>query len=141
MLYVDYNWDLTPTTMTPDPELNTDGLLWKAGDYWKVVDIDSKRKALVKVDSLTALVTDHAEEITVKKEKLYQFAVYTNASEFIEVINWIKKNNIRAEVHLNRTRFWIPYSPELLEFLLTWGTVCPRVDDEIDHALGIRQKG
>lgn len=140
MLYFDYNWDLTPTTMIPDPELNTDSLRWKTGDFWKVVDMSGSRKALVKVDSLTAMVTEHAAEtIPTRSEKIYQFAVYTKSNEFVEIINWIKKNNIRAEVHLNRTRFWIPHSPELLEFLLTWGTVCPRVDDEIDHALGIKQ--
>jgi len=93
---------------------------------------------LVKVDSLTAMVTEHATEIKENNNKLYQFAVYTRSDEFVEVINWLRRNNIRAEVHLNRTRFWIPYSPELLEFLLTWGSVCPRVDDETDHVLGTK---
>lgn len=125
--------------MIPDPELNTDRLHWQTGDYWKVVDLPSNRKALVKVDSLTAMVTEHAaEEIKTNNNKIYQFAVYTRSEEFVEIIDWIRKNNIRAEVHLNRTRFWIAHSPELLEFLLTWGTVCPRIDDEIDHALGIK---
>jgi len=138
MLYIDYNWDLTPTAMIPDAELNTDRLHWKTGDFWKVVDINENRKALVKVDSLTAMVTEHATEIKENNNKLYQFAVYTRSDEFVEVINWLRRNNIRAEVHLNRTRFWIPYSPELLEFLLTWGSVCPRVDDETDHMLGTK---
>lgn len=138
MLYIDYNWDLTPTSMIPDAELNTEKLNWKTGDFWKVVDLNESRKALVKVDSLTALVTEEATEIKSNCNKLYQFAVYTKSNEFIEVINWIKRNNVRAEVHLNRTRFWIPYGPELLEFLLTWGSVCPRVDDETNHALGLR---
>jgi hypothetical protein len=138
MLYVDYHWDLTPTAMIPDAELNTDRLHWKTGDFWKVVDINENRKALVKVDSLTAMVTEHATEIKENNNKLYQFAVYTRSDEFVEVINWLRRNNIRAEVHLNRTRFWIPYGPELLEFLLTWGSVCPRVDDETDHVLGTK---
>jgi hypothetical protein len=138
MLYIDYNWDLTPTAMIPDAELNTNRLHWKTGDFWKVVDINENRKALVKVDSLTAMVTEHATEIKENNNKLYQFAVYTRSDEFVEVINWLRRNNIRAEVHLNRTRFWIPYSPELLEFLLTWGSVCPRVDDETDHMLGTK---
>lgn len=136
MLYVDYNWDLTPTAMIPDPELNTNQLHWQTGDFWKVVEIADDRKALVKVDSLTALVTEQAVEIKENTNKIYQFAVYTRSDDFVEVINWIRKNNIRAEVHLNRTRFWIPYSPELLEFLLTWGSICSRVDNEIDHTLG-----
>jgi hypothetical protein len=55
MLYVDYNWDLTPETMIPDPELNTDQLEWKAGDYWKVVERNGK-KVLRKVDKLEQFV-------------------------------------------------------------------------------------
>jgi len=55
MLYVDYNWDLSPTLMIPDPELNTDQLEWKEGDYWKVVDRNGK-KVLRKVDKLEQFV-------------------------------------------------------------------------------------
>ena len=55
MLYIDYNWDLSPETMIPDPELNTDQLEWKEGDYWKVVDRNGK-KVLRKVDKLEQFV-------------------------------------------------------------------------------------
>ena len=55
MLYIDYNWDLTPDTMIPDPELNTDKLDWKEGDYWKVVERNGK-KFLRKVDKLEQFV-------------------------------------------------------------------------------------
>jgi hypothetical protein len=55
MLYIDYNWDLTPDIMIPDPELNTDQLEWKHGDYWKVVEQDGK-KFLRKVDKLEQFV-------------------------------------------------------------------------------------
>jgi len=55
MLYIDYNWDLTPDTMIPDPELNTDKLEWKEGDYWKVVERNGK-KFLRKVDKLEQFV-------------------------------------------------------------------------------------
>jgi hypothetical protein len=60
MLYIDYNWDLTPETMIPDPELNTDQLEWKEGDYWKVVERDGK-KFLRKVDKLEQFVVAGAE--------------------------------------------------------------------------------
>jgi hypothetical protein len=60
MLYLDYNWDLTPDTMIPDPELNTDSLDWKAGDYWKVVEKDGK-KFLRKVDKLEQFVITGSE--------------------------------------------------------------------------------
>jgi hypothetical protein len=56
MLYVDYNWDLSPTLMIPDEELNTDQLNWKKGDYWKVVENSEGRKMLVKVDELEAFL-------------------------------------------------------------------------------------
>jgi hypothetical protein len=60
MLYIDYNWDLSPETMIPDPELNTDHLEWKEGDYWKVVDRNG-RKVLRKVDKLEQFVVAGAE--------------------------------------------------------------------------------
>jgi len=52
MLYFDYNWDLSPTTMIPDKELNTDQLGWKPGDYWQVIETATGRKILKKVDPL-----------------------------------------------------------------------------------------
>lgn len=52
MLYVDYNWDLTPTLIMPDPDLNTDQLEWKHGDFWQVFETDNGRKILKKVDPL-----------------------------------------------------------------------------------------
>jgi hypothetical protein len=65
MLYIDYNWDLSPETMIPDPELNTDQLEWKQGDYWKVVERNGK-KFLRKVDKLEQFVVAGAEIRTVK---------------------------------------------------------------------------
>jgi len=56
MLYVDYNWDLSPNLMIPDEELNTDQLQWKKGDYWKVVENLEGRKMLVKVNELEAFL-------------------------------------------------------------------------------------
>jgi hypothetical protein len=53
MLYLDYNWDLTPTTMIPDKELNTDQLDWKTGDFWQVAERADGGKFLKKVDPLT----------------------------------------------------------------------------------------
>lgn len=36
MMYLDYVWHLTPNTMVPDIEINTDRLEWKVGDYWQI---------------------------------------------------------------------------------------------------------
>jgi hypothetical protein len=70
MLYVDYNWDLSPTLMIPDEELNTDWLQWKKGDYWKVVENSKGRKMLLKVDELEAfLLTGTTENIDNNKKR------------------------------------------------------------------------
>jgi len=50
MLYIDYNWFLTPTTIIPDNELNTDTLAWKTGDYWQVAERADGGKFLKKVN-------------------------------------------------------------------------------------------
>ena len=70
MLYVDYNWDLSPTLMIPDPELNTDQLNWKKGDYWKIIENSEGRKILVKVNELEAfLLTGITENIDNNKKR------------------------------------------------------------------------
>jgi hypothetical protein len=61
MLYVDYNWDLTPNTIIPDSELNTDQLNWKPGDLFQVQEHNGKR-FLRRVDpslQFTLGVNDH----------------------------------------------------------------------------------
>ena len=63
MLYLDYNWNLTPTTMIPDPELNTDNLEWTVGDYWRVAETAKGNKVLVKVDPLVKFLVDGTNQI------------------------------------------------------------------------------
>jgi hypothetical protein len=55
MLYMDYNWDLSPNRIILDEELNIDKLGWRAGDYFKVTNVNG-RAMLVKVDPLVAFV-------------------------------------------------------------------------------------
>lgn len=55
MLYVDYNWDLTPQGITLDEEINIDRLGWQAGDHFKLVNVNGKAM-LVKVEPLVAFV-------------------------------------------------------------------------------------
>ena len=52
MLYFDYTWDLSPNTIVPDPELNTDQLAWNTGDFWQVAQAADGGKFLKKVDPL-----------------------------------------------------------------------------------------
>jgi hypothetical protein len=60
MLHLGYNWDLSPTAIIPDSELNTDKLCWKVGDYWKVIECDSG-KMLVRVNELEEFILKGAE--------------------------------------------------------------------------------
>lgn len=61
MLYFDYTWDLTPNTIMPDPELNTDQLNWKAGDYFQVHEHNGK-KFLRRVDPMVQFVLNKENE-------------------------------------------------------------------------------
>ena len=62
MLYMDYNWDLSPNRIILDEELNIDKLGWKAGDYFRVTNING-RAMLVKVDPLIKLMKDIEQDL------------------------------------------------------------------------------
>ena len=57
MLYYDYTWDLEPNRILLDAELDIDKLGWKAGDYFRVKNING-RAMLVKVDPLEKFLKD-----------------------------------------------------------------------------------
>ena len=55
-----------------------------------------------------------------------------------EVFNFIRQHQLRLEVHLNRTRFWIPKDSSVLtEFLLRFADLCPSVDPNLDPITGL----
>jgi hypothetical protein len=60
MLYVDYNWDLTPNLIIPDKELNTNQLGWETGQYWKIIEVN-ERLMFVKVDELEKFILKGVE--------------------------------------------------------------------------------
>lgn len=62
MKYVDYVWDLTPTLIMPDQELDTDKLEWKTGDFWQVIESPYGNKMLVKVDPIVKFVLGQGNE-------------------------------------------------------------------------------
>ena len=37
-----------------------------------------------------------------------QYCIMTGDEEFAKVVSWINSHKVRHEVHINRTRFWIP---------------------------------
>lgn len=59
MRYYDYEWDLEPNRILLDAELNVDKLGWRAGDYFKVTNING-RVMLIKIDPLEKFLRDGA---------------------------------------------------------------------------------
>jgi len=66
-----------------------------------------------------------------------QYYILTLDPRCGEVINFVLHHKLTVEVHLNRTRFWIPEDTSVLtEFLLRFGDCCPHVDASADLATG-----
>ena len=57
MLYYDYTWDLSPSGIRLDPELDIDKLGWKGGDYFKLINVNGK-PMLVKEDALVRFIKE-----------------------------------------------------------------------------------
>ena len=53
------------------------------------------------------------------------------------VFSFIREHSLTVEVHLNRTRFWVPEGLVLTEFLLRFADTCPNVDPTLDPATGL----
>ena len=58
MKHYDYDWDLEPEWIKFDPELNIDKLGWRAGDCFKIANIDGQAM-LVKMDPLEQFIKGH----------------------------------------------------------------------------------
>jgi len=46
------------------------------------------------------------------------YAVLTQHRDYFKILRWVEVRNFQIEIHLNRTRFWIPEGQVLTEFLL-----------------------
>ena len=57
MIYVDYTWDLSPSGIILDEELNTDKLGWQGGDYFVLVNVNG-RAMLKHIDPLVKFLKD-----------------------------------------------------------------------------------
>jgi hypothetical protein len=63
-----------------------------------------------------------------------------NSNPHLEMIfEFIQHHDLKLEVHLNRTRFWVPDGTILTEFLLRFSTVATLVDESVDLATGHSQ--
>jgi len=59
-----------------------------------------------------------------------QWAVLNSSPHAVTVLAWIDHNSLLYEIHLNRTRFWVPLNTEIYtEFALRWADVCFLVTD------------
>jgi len=58
MRHFDYDWDLEPGYIKFDPELNIDKLGWRAGDCFKITNVDG-RAMLVKLDPVEQFARGH----------------------------------------------------------------------------------
>lgn len=57
MRYYDYEWDLEPTRILLDNELDIDKLGWRGGDLFEVKNVNG-RAMLVKLDPLVKFLKD-----------------------------------------------------------------------------------
>ncbi len=62
MLYVDYNWDLSPEGIILDEEINVDKLGWKGGDYFQLVNVNGKCY-LKKIDPLVKFIKQGEQSV------------------------------------------------------------------------------
>ena len=54
-----------------------------------------------------------------------------------EVFSFIDYHKLRFEVHLNRTRFWVPEGSVLTELVIRFGDCCHYVDETVDLSTGM----
>jgi hypothetical protein len=67
-----------------------------------------------------------------------QYCVFTGSPDFADILAWLHANTIRYQVHLNRTRFWVPEGRLHTEFVLRWYQSVSHVVDNEDLATGWR---
>ena len=65
-----------------------------------------------------------------------QYYILTLDPRASEVFCFIRDHNLSCEVHLNRTRLWVPEGSVLTEFLLRFSDCCPYVDPDLDLTTG-----
>lgn len=63
MLHLDYDWDLDPSGIKFDDELNIAKLDWNHGDYFKLVITDDGKKYLMKVNELEKFIAKGVENV------------------------------------------------------------------------------
>jgi hypothetical protein len=68
---------------------------------------------------------------------MQQYYILTLHPRAPEVWEFITQHKLNVDVHLNRTRFWVPEGSVFTEFALRFMDCCPPVLETPDHyALG-----
>jgi hypothetical protein len=62
MLYLDYDWDLSPNGILLDRELNTDKLNWRPGDIFVIEETNNGRLIIKKQSGVTKFVLESIVE-------------------------------------------------------------------------------
>jgi hypothetical protein len=65
-----------------------------------------------------------------------QYYILNQDPRASQVFEFIKAHKLTVEVHLNRTRFWVPQGAVLTELLLRFSECVSLVDDTVDLATG-----
>jgi len=61
-----------------------------------------------------------------------EYYVLNQAPQALAVFKWIQAHGLDHEVHLNRTRFWVPLgTPLYTAFALQFAHCCPIVEGEL----------
>ena len=66
---------------------------------------------------------------------MLQFALANQDPKLRDLFEFIQQHDLKHELHLNRTRFWIPEGPVLTEFYLRFDNYHV-VSDLVDLATG-----
>ena len=67
---------------------------------------------------------------------MHEYMILNSSLQAKDVFAYIRLHKFNVEVHLNRTRFWVPDGVEFTEFILRFGDVCSAVDPREDRATG-----
>jgi hypothetical protein len=62
--------------------------------------------------------------------------VFSRSPDFADILAWVQARGFKYEVHLNRTRFWVPDGALHTEFVLRWYHAVNKVADSEDLATG-----
>lgn len=67
-----------------------------------------------------------------------EYYVLTMHPQAKEVLTWVIDNALKYEVHLNRTRFWVPIDSSLNTYFQLWlSESCGSVDSSLDVISGL----